>query len=143
MLEGQLDTILSGEGLSFAAAIRPAADAVQCSLYDGLIAARPGHPVIGYAIETLIYFVAVEQQSSRNDVEELYAYLSRYFAPTSLETWKIKWMTRLCPLSVAMHRVLKHDSPYERLGLGPVALNDGERALLWIVSVAVKTFSTC
>ena len=133
MLEVKLETLLSSAGkLSFVTAIGIGSPSHNPGVFPGLIAARAGHPIVGHAIETLVYSVAAEMNQAKYKAGEMTAYLSRFFSPDSLEICQMH--RPLCPITVAVHWSLNHTSLHEPMELGVVSLSRHENALFFLVS---------
>ena len=134
MLETHLETLLSVDELSLVVAVDSRSSPYLSGIYSGFVAARSGHPIIGHAITCLMHVVAVEVHENRDQMGEVASYLARFFDVQSLEIWRTRLATVICPIGVAVHQTLRHVSPYTPLELGVVSLTEKETALFLLVS---------
>jgi len=134
LLETHLETLLSVDKLSLVVAVDSRTSPYLSGIYSGFVAARSGHPIIGHAITCLMHVVAVEVHENRDQMGEVASYLARFFDVQSLEIWRTRLATVICPIGVAVHQTLRHVSPYTPLELGVVSLTEKETALFLLVS---------
>uniref|UniRef100_A0A7S3L7B4 Uncharacterized protein n=1 Tax=Amphora coffeiformis TaxID=265554 RepID=A0A7S3L7B4_9STRA len=134
MLETHLETFLFVDRLSFVAAVDSRTSPYLSGLYPGFVAARSGHPIVGRAIMSLMHVVAVEVHETWDQMGEVASYLARFFDVHSLEMWRTRFASDICPLGVAVHQTLGHVSPYMPLELGAVSLTEKEKALFLLLS---------
>ena len=139
MLETQLETLLNMDWLSLVVTVDASAKPPRSSVYSGLIAAKAGHPIIGRAMEGMIYAVAVENNAPRDQMIEMAAYLSRFFPVESLALWHTRFAKDINPLAIALHRSLDNPSPHVPLEIGTVTLEQNplehtEKVLFLLVS---------
>jgi len=124
LLETNLDTFITPT-LSFLTArddgIATAHDQPFC-LWNGIIAAAPGHPVIAKAVERLINLVLM-----RADLFDMEREMCRASGKLA-EAWKIRLVPILlvsgpCALGAATNQVIGRNSHLERLELGWIPFN--------------------
>lgn len=137
-MEAPLETVLSVYNLTFLIAIDSRSETLS-SVYPGIVAASAGHTMIGHAVETLMYTVAVEMDASlQRTPSEILALLARFFDVESLEVWRMVPLsidaTQISCLDVAVHRFLKHSSPFEQLEPGIVSTPESGTVLFLLVS---------
>ena len=134
MLEVQLDAVLYANEVSFVGTVDSRCVGDRTCFYPGFVASTPGHPIVGYAIETLLHAVLVERFQPAYEVDEIIAYLGRFFHMDSLPVWQTRFAKDVCPLAVGVHRSLDNTSPYLPMKLDLVPLQNKEDALFLLVS---------
>lgn len=133
LLETNLDSLLTG-GTGFAAARDDAKDDSRSHcLWNGIVAARPGHPFVARAVATILN--AVLNEWDENDLE------AQVCSSRSDSVWKVRaatWQDNIlgsCALGMAVHSALGESTLGEfRPGIIPLSENGtSERGLILMV----------
>lgn len=142
-IEIQLDALLSLTNLSLVTALTTVTPPNCASVYPGFLAAKPGHPTIGRAIEHIMYAVAVHSRRNVKQIrDEMVAYLGRHFAVDKLEIWRLRRSFGNDFLGIALRQSLGHDSLDAPLHLGTISLQENETGLFLLVSGQCRCIMT-
>lgn len=120
MPETNLDAVIDSQT---ALVVSECTQTLDTCLSRHFIAAEPGDPVIGRAIENILRAMILGSHNSNGGIERYIVASSPY--PHSTELWKLRALENPeefvfggCALGVALNQVLQNDSPVEAMRVG-------------------------